>query len=124
MKDMHNRYAGMEHEVTLLDVKLNKDNTLDLTYKIETLETIEHLHIPRLVLPITNHSVSIDHKVIPYSTGAAEYYCADIGFGEMRLAPDDKGNEFTVTVVETKTKEMTLKEIEKKLGHKVKIVSK
>ena len=42
----------------------------------------------------------------------------------MRLLPDETDSAFTVKTIKTKTKEMTLEEIEKKLGHKVKIVNK
>jgi hypothetical protein len=59
-----------------------------------------------------------------YSNCAYTVHTADIGFGDMQLLPDDDGNAYYVRVLETKTKEMTLDEIEKKLGHKVKIVNK
>ena len=114
--------SAADREITLLDVKLNKDNTLSLTYQLETLETIEHIHIPKLVLPINKHGVIIGYRATPYGWEKGFHY-ADIGFGEMQLVPDEKGNAWTVKVIEHKTKEMTLKEIEKKLGHKVKIVS-
>ena len=47
----------------------------------------------------------------------------DIGFGECRLEPDSNGRCYTMTTLKEKPQEMTLSEIEKKLGYKVKIVS-
>ena len=42
----------------------------------------------------------------------------------MEVLPDDKSHFFTLTVVKEKIHEMTIKEIEKKLGYKVSIVNK
>lgn len=39
------------------------------------------------------------------------------------LEPDSKGHCFTLTTIKKKAQEMTLSEIEEKLGHKVKIIS-
>ncbi len=40
----------------------------------------------------------------------------------MELLPDEDGNYFTCELIKYKTREMTLEEIEDKLGYKVKIV--
>lgn len=49
----------------------------------------------------------------------------DLGLHEnMEVYPNKNGDYFTLTVVKEKTHEMTMEEIEKKLGYKVKIVSK
>ena len=48
----------------------------------------------------------------------------DVGFGPARLDVDADGHAYYERVIKTKTKEMTLEEIEKELGHKVKIVNK
>lgn len=53
--------------------------------------------------------------------GDATY--VDAGFGECRVEPDSTGKCYTMTTLKEKPQEMTLSEIEKKLGYKVKIVS-
>lgn len=40
------------------------------------------------------------------------------------IAPDEKNNLFTIELIKEKVHEMTIEEIEKRLGHKVKIISK
>lgn len=40
------------------------------------------------------------------------------------IAPDEKNNLFTIELVKEKIQEMTIEEIEKKFGHKIKIISK
>lgn len=50
---------------------------------------------------------------------------ANLGLhSDMEIYPNKKGEYFTLTVVKEKTHEMTIEDIEKKLGYKVKIVGK
>ena len=42
---------------------------------------------------------------------------------DLKLLPDEDGNYFTCELIKHKTREMTLEEIEEKLGYKVKIVT-
>ena len=51
----------------------------------------------------------------------SEYSCVDCLFDIMR---DSKDNFFTIELVKEKIHEMTVEEVEKKLGYKIKIVSK
>ena len=124
---MHFNYNNDRKEGRKVDIqscKLKKDvwgYSLDLTYLIETPSEIQKLHIPRLILPLYGKDVRID---VDHAYFGDTLYTADIGFGNCRLLLDDRGAAFTIETVETKTKEMTLEEIEKKLGHKVKIVNK
>lgn len=97
--------------------------TLDLTYTVDSPTMTQELHIPRMVIPLNPNVIKINGYPDPMY-GICRYYFADLGFGEMRLSPDKNGAAFTVTTVKEKTREMTLDEIEKKLGYKVKIVSK
>lgn len=114
---------GKDRKITIKDAKLRKDMcgySLDMTYTIETPEEINELHIPRVMLPISNKDIKFRH--------AREYYggevcTVDIGFGPCRVLESNK-HFYTIKTIETKTQEMTLDEIEKKLGHKVKIVNK
>lgn len=124
---MKNQYIihnnGKDKKITIKNAKLRKDMygySLDMTYTIETPEEISELHIPRVMLPMSNKNITIETESTPFE----QIICtADIGFGNCRLVDSD-GRYFTLTTLETKTKEMTLEEIEKKLGHKVKIVNK
>jgi hypothetical protein len=114
---------GKDRKITIKNVKLRKDMygySLDMTYTVETPEEISELHIPRVMLPISNKDIVINCEFDYYG---GSLYTADVGFGECRVLESD-GEYFTLKTIETKTKEMTLEEIEKKLGHKVKIVNK
>lgn len=122
MSDIWRIGTSKDTKVKITDVKLNNDSygySLALTYNIETLGEVTELHIPRVYLPFRNYNLTIERP---------SYICddmfADLGFGKVRLLPGDDTNYFTTKVIKTKTKEMTLEEIEKKLGHKVKIVNK
>lgn len=121
------------------DIKLTKailrkeyksdEYTLDLTYTLDSPMMIKELHIPRVVIPLNTNFIKINryddfqHDDFQ-SCHITQDYFVDLGFGEMRLSPDVNGAAFTIKTVKEKTKEMTLEEIEKKLGHKVKIVNK
>lgn len=95
---------------------------LELRYTLDSPGKVQELHIPRAVLPMNTKLINIERRSNnPYGP---DDYVADLGFGKMRLLPDVDGAAFTITTIKEKTKEMTLEEIEKKLGHKVKIVSK
>lgn len=47
----------------------------------------------------------------------------DLGLDKLLVSPND-GTYYTLALVKEKVQEMTMEEIEKKLGHKVKIVTK
>lgn len=98
--------------------------TLDLTYILDSPTKTQALHIPRVVLPLNTKCINFDRYDDVYHILPEWNYFVDLGFGEMRLLPDKDGLAFRIKTIEEKTKEMTLEEIEKKLGHKVKIVSK
>ena len=114
-----------KQKVTLKNVKLHKDDTwgyyLDVTYIIETLEDIREVNFPKLRLPIKSDSIIINRKIDDMYYIHSNVF-ADIGFGEQQLLTKD-GSYYTVKLLKTKTKEMTLSEIEKQLGHTVKIVN-
>ena len=83
----------------------------------------QKLHIPRLVIPLETNFIKIN-RYDDSSILIGPEYRADLGFGEMRLLPDKDGTAFTIETIEEKYTEMTMDEIEKKLGYKVKIVNK
>lgn len=110
-------------KIAIKDAKLRKDMygySLDMTYTVETPEEISELHIPRVMLPISDSDVVVKTAHEYYGSFL---YIADIGFGPCPVLEDSDGHYYTVKTIKEKTKEMTLEEIEKKLGHKVKIVS-
>lgn len=110
--------------VNLKKVILRRHSTLgyylDVTYTVETPEEIKEINIPKVMLGLNNHSFTITRRR-DYVYGLYHMF-ADIGLGNKDLL-DQKGDYFTEKLIETKTKEMTLDEIEKKLGHKVKIIN-
>lgn len=121
----------------LTDLQLYKEEDayfLSAKYTIEDDKTIRELNVPKIRLPILYDYVAIrqedscitnDSRCI---TPAPEIY---MGFGRCHWTSLEKDAPFgtmpayfTETVIDEKTHEMTLDEIEKKLGYKVKIVNK
>ena len=118
--------GNKNEKVELKDVKLVKNSygyCLDMTYRVEDDAMVREVHIPYLQLPISPYIFEIQNDWDEYCS----FYTADVGFGPMRMfgtVVKDKGECYNIKVIKEKTKEMTLAEIEKKLGHKVKIVNK
>lgn len=111
----------------LMDVKINKSDNiyvLCLTYKYhdEYGNTHERV-IDNVPLPLYNRvdNITIKEANVSPLFDLRIYKTIDVGFGEQDVKPD-----FTYIdrIVEYATKEMTIEEIENKLGHKVKIVNK
>ena len=113
---------------SLTDLKLFKEgNTyfFAATYRLEDDFGIKEIHFPKIVAPISNSYVAVTHY--NYGRDVGEDY-ALIQLGDNIHTHAFCGGEhhaiFTETVIEEKTHEMTLDEIEKKLGYKVKIINK
>ena len=70
------------------------------------------LSINRFTSPIISHNLCMDGNA---------YFTYDFGFGELE---SDRFTKVDTKRIYTAEKEMTIEEIEKKLGYKVKIVSK
>ena len=119
--------SGDKTNLKVSDVKLiknpNDTYSLDVKYLLETSETIREFHFPSIQLPLTTKQIQVG---IVRGCFGQRHYAGDIdvGFGYTTLNVDPAGNAYYERIIETKTKEMTLEEIEKKLGHKVKIVNK
>lgn len=105
----------------LKDLQLYKSDTYD-QYYLSAIYTEENEHgvyevtIPKIFLPINNHELIIDDR-------SPQRLYIDLGFGECRMCLDDNGNFYYKRVIEEKIHELTISDIEKKLGYKVKIVS-
>ena len=83
--------------------------------------TIPKNHLPSVICDITGDISSlqpVDAKYI--DTDEARFSISDVAFTLGTL----KGRSYLDTIIEPAPKEMTLDEIEKKLGYKVKIVNK
>ena len=77
-------------------------------------------HIERIVFDFRLYSIK-EENVGWYNHKTS----VDLGLGkDLTILPNKDGHYYTLTVVEQKVYEMTVEEIEKKLGHKVKIVTK
>ena len=112
------------YKVELTDVSLHCDvygHYLSAKYRIEDNSSIRELDIPKIRLKINPGRVEIRHDDMSYFTPRI-----NMGFGELPLDHyrDQVGVYFTERVLEEKVHEMTLDEIEKKLGYKVKVVNK
>ncbi|WP_294837425.1 hypothetical protein [uncultured Eubacterium sp.] len=112
----------------LMDVKINKSDSryfLCLTYKYcDKYGNIHERVIDNIPLPLYNHLDNIIIKESQASLSLLNYYTCktiDVGFGEQDVRPDFA---YVDRIVEYAAKEMTIEEIENKLGHKVKIVDK
>ena len=91
---------------------------LSITYRHEDERDISVCRIPKVHLPIRRDMCVINQS---YNEPPTLLLNNDI---ELDILPDKNGITHTVEVVETKVHEMTVEEIEKKLGYKVKIVHK
>ena len=99
---------------------------LTATYRVEDKHAIREIDIPKIRLNLDEKRFGIEIENDPllcYKTGKV-----DLGFGYLPL--DWEKNKdgltylFTERTLQEKYTEMTLDEIEKKLGYKVKIVNK
>lgn len=111
-------------KVNLKDLKLNHDSCgyyLSAIYKIDDEDSIRELDIPKIRLKVDPHRVdiSIDAEVF----GERK---ANIGFGWCDIYHDGTKDEVYLTerILHQKVHEMTMEELEKLLGYKVKIISK
>ena len=108
----------------LVDAKLKKDKHGDyyLTVTYNCTDTFGNTHklvINDLPLSLYKRTDFITAEVTRSMFEATERNI-DIGFGKIRFGRNTK---VTDEIINYATKEMTLEEIEKKLGYKVKIVS-
>ena len=109
-------------DFTVEKVDLVKDNRfgvdeyyLDVTYTVTgKLRKIEY-HFPRVKLPFS--------KYFSREMNEDGEYTVNFGFGDLVMCADEKHPyKYTTRIVEEYEQEMTLEEIEKALGYKVKIV--
>ena len=117
--------SGLE----LKNFELKKDERgyyLTAKYRVEDQHSIREVDIPKIRLNLNKEVVSIKTMHDPF--GCHRVAHIDLGFGELPLDwdvnKDGQSYLFTEKILEEKYTEMTMDEIEKKLGYKVKIVNK
>lgn len=114
------KYFKDTENVKLISLELYTDYILNVpqyylkaTYQVENEKGVYHITIPKIYLPVDASHLpninTIDGKV-------------DIGFGGMYMRTVN-GVLMTETCIKEKVRDMTVKEIEKKLGFKIRIVS-
>lgn len=116
-----------EKSIKLKNCDLYQDDGylfMSLTYEIEDAHVIKEIHIPKIATCIaTDKDLSISHS----TTSRGSVYDVELHAGTIRyqLFKDNTEDVYlTEKILYEKPTEMTLEEIEKKLGYKVKIVSK
>ena len=110
-------------EWKLINLRLYYDSDYDEWYLEAMYEVKEEymtkiVTIPKISLPIYN---------VPVITRSCGYGCLstntiDLGFGELSMHPDKNKHLFTERITEERAEEVTVEDIEKKFGHKIKIV--
>ena len=119
---------GNINELKMTSLIFNKDDEgyyLSAKYRVEDQGSVREVDIPRIRLNINEDCIAIDTEYSPYAR--REYAQIDLGFGYLPLEYTNINGHsvcFTEKILEEKYTEMTLDEIEKKLGHKIKIVNK
>lgn len=111
----------------LYHLELHKDKVgyyLSATYTKEDDHRISEVYLPKIRMALHQApAVIVCTEEKPYSMGHITRQYVDIGFGKVLLEEGKDGYAYIERVIEEKTTEMTLAEVEKKLGYKVKIVS-
>ena len=130
---MNETYAGH-----LKELKLYKEDNqyyFGATYTNETDDKIYEVHVPKIQIPSALYSptLTIKDQAITTLTPTRTAY---IDLDNQWMLPVETVTKtkhcfetisptfFSIKLIEEKTKEMTIEEIEKKLGHKIKIVNK
>ena len=115
-----------QNKCELKDLGLVKDGDtneyyLTATYRVEDEREIREVTIPKIKLPVVQDSLMVDidtksRRILPDVSVA-------MGFGQLDVEYDKNGRWYHEIIIKEKVHEMTLEEIEKKLGYKVKVVS-
>lgn len=118
-------YQSKESKVVLDKLELHTSQHgeyyLSAEYTRITKTAKSKITIPRIILPVKNDELSVSTD--NFTVCGVEYealHQIDLGFGMLRL---DKRFKMKEQIVEEYQVEMTIAEIERELGHKIKIVS-
>ena len=108
-------------EIENLEIVKEKDKYyINLSVILESEKSVDRCKA-KLILPVDTYKFSVSKKYIKssYPIFPNHGFFADIGFGDLRCV-DDK---ITYENIYKKEHEMTLSDIERKLGYKIKLVS-
>ena len=123
-------------KLTLKSVELVEENNqfyLDGTWTKENDGIVSEIHIPRIEIPFMRMDVNDNDAIHPYGgfsvstccyDGYNQEVCVNFGKGDLPLKKTGAGHngEDVFYVEQYLEREMTVEEIEKALGHPVKIV--
>ena len=110
----------------LNDLQLYQENNkyyLSAKFFYEDKRGYYELSIPKIELPVSSSCCEVNLNS-GYDVLDVPYKIVDVDFGFGLLYAkqfNDKGDFFTLTCLEEKVHEMTLDEIEKELGYKIKL---
>lgn len=112
------------HMCRLTDIQFFEEGGeyfFNVKYQYEDDKSVREINIPKLRIPIAK-----DRVVIGKDNYWSKYNTADIGFGRQLMCETRVNSTicgaYIERIIEEKPKEMTIAEIEKKLGHRIKIV--
>lgn len=118
---------GNKDDVKLTNIVFDKDEKghyISAKFRVEDKHSIREIDIPKIRLHINPNQVYLRSEYDPYSNKTDMWI--NLGFGQVPVEPTEvDGNlvMYTEKILEEKYTEMSLDEIEKKLGYKVKIVN-
>lgn len=92
---------------------------LRAVYKVEDERGVHMVTFPRIILPVVSSFPAI---VIEHGHFDDEVATVDIGFGEMPMHKED-GVYVVAELLKEKVHDMTIADIEKQLGYKIRVVS-
>lgn len=106
------------HEEILGDKTDSRHYYLSATYIRETDAKIERIAIPKINLPVAYST----EPVMTFTEDClGPMVFIDMGFGDLAIRQAN-GVFYTIDTIKEKTVDMTMAEIEKKLGHKIRII--
>lgn len=123
-----NYFETCDRSVELTDLQLYHAGAdgycLSAKYRVEDEHSIKEVYIPKIRLGVRSDWLIVNY-LNSYDDFDNSRYTADIGFGALQMLPEKiNGHDvcFTETTIKEKHHEMTIAEIEEKLGYKIKIV--
>lgn len=120
--------CGNVNKCELTNLTLNCDESgyyLSARFEVEDEHSLREAIVPKIHLHIRPDKVIISQVVSEWDL--SRNTCIDLGFGELPLEYGEVEGQrclYSEKVLKENVTEMTLDEIEKKLGHKIKIVNK
>ena len=119
-------------DISRCEVKMTKAEVVEfggdrviihIQYTVKDEREKKLIDFPRVAVPITTCNICLRELPPAFTDLDSNYLALKMFSDEAKLFPDDNDIKFTESVIESYEKEMTLEEIEKALGHPVKIIS-